>query len=94
MLDCFAGPKVIVLILRDSPEEHQTGLPITLYLTNWSTLQYPCALVPGAKVIFRFVMKIKPSESSQTTSPYLRGSVLTSAEVLELSEQTTDIAKE
>lgn len=72
--------------MRDTPPQSQTGSPATLYLTNMTQTQYPIGLVPGAKVLFRFVMKHIPQSSAQTTLPYFRASVLTSVEILELAD--------
>jgi len=70
----------LAIILRDTPPESQIGSPLTLYLSYWASLQYPIGLLPGSKVIFRFVQRITGKEGSV----YLRSSLLTSLEVLEL----------
>lgn len=70
----------MAIILRDTPPESQIGSPITIYLSYWASLQYPIGLLPGSKVMFRFVDRVKGKEGSV----YLRSSILTSLELLEL----------
>ncbi|KAK3925492.1 Serine protease SplE [Frankliniella fusca] len=82
------GNKVIAVTLSDTPPENQTGTPVTLYLSNntspTSVLQYPLGLVLGAKVIFRFVVKVKPI--SEKSGVYFRSSLLTSVEIIDIVE--------
>lgn len=80
------GSKVIAVVVRDTPPESQTGTPVTLYMSNasspMSVLQYPFGLVPGAKVICRRVVKVKPS--SKASGVYFRSSLLTSVEIIDV----------